>query len=259
MGFWGRMTGGAITFDFHNTLVRCDAWFRLETQDLVSAFLAWHAAARKEEVDPGLLAAAHEAYRQLRREIVEHGEEQTAEQCVALVLDRLGCAASPVEIARGVEHLMRQTLPSAETLPGVVETLRALVAAKVTLGIVSSAVYHPFLVWSLRRFGIDGVFRVITTSASAGFYKSRPEIFERTLSELGARAEHSVHVGDSFRFDIATARRVGMRTVWIEQASSSHAADGAPPDLTLASLVDAAPRLLDLLRDARGLVATPQS
>lgn len=252
------MTGSAITFDFHNTLVRCDAWFRLETQDLVVDFLAWQAAARGDEADPGLLAAAHDAYRRLRKEIVDHGEEQTAERCVALVLDQLGCVASPAEIAGGVEHLMRQTLPTAEPLPGVVETLRVLGEARVTMGIVSSAVYHPFLLWSLERFGIDRAFRVVTTSASAGYYKSRPEIFEQTLAALGARAEQSVHIGDSFRFDIDTARRIGMRTIWIADAAKASAPAGDPPDLTLDSLVDAAPRIFELLRTAQEPTAAPQ-
>jgi putative hydrolase of the HAD superfamily len=251
------MTDGAITFDFHNTLVRCDSWFRLETRDLVASFVTWQATARGEQADAGIVQAAHDAYRQLRREIVEHGEEKTAEQCVALVLDRLHCSASSAEIAWGVEDLMRQTLPAAEPLPGVVETLHTLRAANVTMGIVSSAVYHPFLLWSLERFGIDRVFAVVTTSASAGYYKSRPEIFEQTLSELGARPEQSVHVGDSFRFDIATPRRIGMRTVWVDQASQS-SPDHSPPDLTLGSLVDAAPLLIDLLGGAQCSAAAPR-
>jgi HAD superfamily hydrolase (TIGR01509 family) len=242
------MTDGAITFDFHNTLVRCDEWFRLETRDLVADFVDWQAGRRDEPVETTLLAAARGEYRALRREIVEHGEERTAEECVALVLERLGHQAPTEEIDRGVEHLMRQTLPTAEPLPGVVETLRGLGGAQIPLGIVSSAVYHPFLDWSLARFGIAACFRVVTTSASAGFYKSRPEIFERTLDALGASAERSIHVGDSIRFDVGTARRAGMRTVLVDRPDAQGDSDGHLPDLHLDSLVGAAPRILDLWR-----------
>lgn len=243
------MRDGAVTFDFHNTLVRCDAWFELEVRRLVSAFLAWQTAERGVAAEPSLLAAADTAYRRLRAEIAEHGNELSADTSVGRVLADLGVSVDPGTIRRGVEALMRDALGGVSPLPGAVGTVRALHAAGVPLGVVSSAVYHPFLEWNLDRFGLNDAFADVTTSASAGFYKSRPEIFWHAAAALGVAPERVVHVGDSYRYDVAGARRAGMRTAWLRDGGSP-APDGPPPDLTLGELTGAAPRILDLLAAA---------
>lgn len=247
------MTRGAVTFDFHDTLARCDRWFELEVRDLAPAYLRWRAERNGERVDPVLLDEAAVAYRRLRLQIIEHGRELTAEACVARVLVELGRPADEDDIARGVERLMRDRLAEVEPVPGAIALVEALRAAGVPLGIVSSAVYHPFLDWTLTRFGLRDAFGVVTTSASAGFYKSRPEIFWQTLEALGAPAALSIHVGDSHRFDVEGARRAGMRTVWLK-SSATEEPPGEPADLTVGGLEGLAPRLLGLLaaREVKG-------
>jgi FMN phosphatase YigB (HAD superfamily) len=238
--------GAAITFDFHNTLVHCDDWFTLEIRTLVSEFLRWQARARDEEITPEQAAAAEAAYRALRLDIQQHGNELSAEECIATVLPQLGRSATDDEIARGVVTIMRATLDQATPVPGAPEVIQALHGADTPLAIVSSAVYHPFLVWALARFRMLDAFQVVTTSASAGFYKSRPEIYWSTLIQLNANARHSVHVGDSLRYDVDGAQRAGMRAVWFN-SRNQQLTNGERPDLTLTSLHNAAPKLLDLL------------
>src|SRR5262249_61886466 len=112
---------------------------------------------------------------------------------------------------------------------------------------VASAVYHPFLEWTLERFGIRDAFAVVTTSASAGYYKSRPEIYLQTLQRLEVDPARSVHVGDSWRFDVVGARRAGMRTVLIAAEHDPAAWEEFTPDLVVASLEHAAPRSMVVL------------
>jgi HAD superfamily hydrolase (TIGR01509 family) len=239
---------GAVTFDFHNTLVRAEAWFELEVRELVAAFLGWRAEATGTALPDGVQEAARKAYRQLRLRIMRDGEELPAEQCVDRVLADLGLSVPSGTIERGVDALMRATLAGVGPMPGAVETVRELADAGLALGIVSSAVYHPFLEWTLADLGIRPAFRVVTTSASAGFYKSHPEIYLRTLAALGASPLASVHVGDSARFDVGTARSIGMRTVWL---ADGQATDSEPPaDLILPSLLGAAGPIRGLLGQA---------
>ena len=229
---------GAITFDFHNTLVRAERWFALEVHELPAAFLRWQAARTGRSLPAGTEDAARRAYRRLRQQIAEHGHELPAERCVAVVLGELGLPVDPPTIEAGIEDLMRETFSGAEAMPGAVHAVRELAASGISLGVVSSAVFHPFLEWSLERFGMRNAFTVVTTSASAGYYKSRTEIFHGTLRALGAPADRSIHVGDSYRYDVGTARRAGMRTVWL---STDGASDGTEPaDLTLPGLEGAA-------------------
>lgn len=238
---------GAVTFDFHNTLAYCDRWFELEVRGLASAFLRWQAEGTGRRPTAKLLALADANYGRLRESIKEHGVEQTAGACLARVLSELDLPIDEDAIRVGTERLMRATLDEAAPLPGAVATVRALAAMGVPLGIVSSAVYHPFLEWSLERFGLRDAFGDVTTSASAGFYKSRPELFWHASRALGAAPERSVHVGDSYRFDVAGARRAGMGTVWLRGTGPTVDDEGGPPDLTLVTLVDAAPLIRDQL------------
>jgi HAD superfamily hydrolase (TIGR01549 family) len=244
------VNGQAITFDFHNTLAHCDPWFDLEVHHLPSAFLRWLAQNGGPERSEETLADADTAYRRLRQAIVEHGNELPAEACVAYVLDDLGIAVDDATVERGVATLMRDTLAAAEPTQGAIETVRELAESGVPLGIVSSAVYHPFLDWTLERFGIRGAFRDVTTSASAGFYKSRPELYLHAVARLDAVPERTVHVGDSWRFDVDGARRAGLRTVWLRRVGVDVPAGGAAPDLTVPTLAGAAPRILTLLAGA---------
>jgi HAD superfamily hydrolase (TIGR01549 family) len=238
--------GAAITFDFHNTLVHCDEWFTLEIRTLVSEFLRWQARARSEEITPEQAATADAAYRALRLDIQDHGNEQSAEECIATVLPQLGATATDDEIEQGVVTIMRATLDQATPVPCAPTVIEALHRAGARLGIVSSAVYHPFLVWALDRFGMLNSFQVVTTSASAGFYKSRPEIYWSTLSQLNAEARRSIHIGDSLRYDVDGAKRAGMRAVWFNNRAEK-LTNGERPDLTLTSFHDAAPAILDFL------------
>ena len=244
------MTARAITFDFHDTLAICDRWFDLEVHDLVPAFLQWRHLHGHPAPDPALETSARTAYRTLRTNVIEHGKEMSADQGVISVLTHLGMEVDEEEVATGVEILMRERLEDVSPAPGAIETVRVLVDAGVPLGVVSSAVFHPFVEWALERLGLDSAFSSVTTSASAGFYKSRPEIYAMALATLGAVADQSVHVGDSFRFDVQGARRAGMRTVWLQRKQPPPSGDRA--DLTLPTLEGAGPALLGMLWDPGG-------
>ncbi|MCC6703322.1 MAG: HAD family hydrolase [Thermomicrobiales bacterium] len=240
-----------VTLDFHNTIINSDAWFQIEVFDLPGAWLRWHAAARNTEADPELIVEANAAYRRLRQAIHEHGHELTAEACLEIVLPQVGVSASDVDIIEGTEAIMFETMAGISPVDGVIDLIRDLEAADVRLGIVSSAVYHDFLLWSLDRYGITDAFDGIATSASVGWYKSRPEIYWNALDELGATPDRALHLGDSARFDVATGRRAGMQTVWYQRPGAKPLDDDPGPDLTLQSLVGSAPLILDRLSDLR--------
>ena len=87
----------------------------------------------------------------------------------------------------------------------------------------------------------------MTTSASSGYYKSRPEIFRVACERLGVAPDHTIHVGDSFRFDHLGGSAAGLRTIWFNQAGVDRPDGGPQPDLVLDSLVGAGPLIAQLL------------
>jgi HAD superfamily hydrolase (TIGR01549 family) len=234
----------AVTFDFHNTLVQCDPWFELEVRTLCRAYLRW---SEGDSINEALLADADRRYRRLRQSIIAHGHELSAEACVEVVLDQLGVAHQPGEIERGVAEIMMATIDEARPIDGAVDLVVALAKAGLPMAIVSSAVYHPFLTASLQRFGMADAFRSVVTSASSGFYKSRPEIYWTALDHLGARADRSIHVGDSYNYDVLGAHRAGLATAWYSTDPDAHRKDPAP-DLILDELGEAAPGIIAALQ-----------
>jgi FMN phosphatase YigB (HAD superfamily) len=140
---------------------------------------------------------------------------------------------------------MSACLADASLVPGARDLVTALSDAGVPLGVVSSAVYHPFLEWALERHSVRDRFGPVTTSASCGYYKSRPEIYWLTLEQLDATGERSIHLGDSARFDVLGARRAGMRTVWLNPKGADPGESA--PDHTVTSLRDAIEPIISML------------
>jgi putative hydrolase of the HAD superfamily len=211
----------AVTFDFHNTLAECDAWFALETRELAPETLRLLAADGLAPDDDALRDRARLAYREVRQEIVAHGEERAALACALEALGRVGVAAPEGAVAAAIERLMRGALAGVRPLPGAVAAVRELGGRGLRCGVVSSAVHHPFVEWALARCGLRDAFGAVVTSASSGYYKSRPEIYRAALRALDADATTTVHVGDSYRFDVEGARRAGLRAIWYASTTAA--------------------------------------
>ncbi len=207
----------ALTIDFHNTLVECDAWFDLEVKTLITSVLTWSDAnygLPRRKVEP---ARADAAYRNLRQAIRHHGHELDATRSTMLVLERLGIDL-PIEIVNeAIEALMRDVFASATPVPGAQELLRAVHEQGIPIAIVSIAIHHRFLEWALDQFGMSQFVQVIVTSASAGFSKSRPEIYWSALSALDRPASVTTHLGDSLRFDVGGAQMAGLGAIWFDR------------------------------------------
>jgi putative hydrolase of the HAD superfamily len=233
----------AVTFDFHDTLAACDAWFQIEIRDLVPSLLCWLSARDARQFSPTVHDQARAAYRALRLAVINDGIEKDALSCATEVLASLEIACDPDIVAAGIEGIMRDALRDLQPIAGAVDAVRALRERGIALGVVSSAVYHPFLEWSLSTFGILDAFDAIVTSASCGYYKSSPLIYHHAATRLEATPGECVHIGDSHRYDVEGARRAGMRTVWYARDGDMCAHHAA--DLMVYSLDGLAPLIID--------------
>jgi HAD superfamily hydrolase (TIGR01549 family) len=85
-------------------------------------------------------------------------------------------------------------------------------------------------------------FDTITISSEVGYIKPHPEIFRRALAESELKSDEVVFVGDTYEQDIMGAKRVGLKTVWMNTRHEPRAmARSNPPDYeieTLAELVE---------------------
>lgn len=239
-----------ITFDFHNTIAHCDPWFDLEIRDLPATVLRELHGSRGVRAPEELQADATAAYRALRRDVMASGVEVDAQEGVERVFAMLDIDAPSAAIAAAIERAMREAFDSLSPVPGSVETIDAILADGIPVGVISSAVYHPFLEWALEAFALRDRLAFIATSASIGYYKSDTRIYHDAYRLASADPGLGVHVGDSPRWDVAVAQEAGIAAaLYAAPDASREVPVGIQPDLVLSTLVGADAPLRELLRE----------
>lgn len=234
-----------VTFDFHNTIATCDPWFELEIRSLPADVFA--------RIDPALVKDRDDViarYRGLRTEVIHSGKEVDAVEGVRRIAEQLALSLEPGIIETTVHDLMREAMQHATPVPGAIEAVREIASCGIPVGVISSAVYHPFLEWTLQSFGIADVLAFVVTSASSGHYKSNPEIYRYAMKIVGADPSATVHVGDSPKWDVWGAQQAGMAAVWFSNGVTGSFVDRdheSEPDAIVTSMLDVAPWVLQHL------------
>lgn len=80
----------------------------------------------------------------------------------------------------------------------------------------------------VARTPLGGAFHHSVCAADVGASKPAPAMFEAAMRHAAAGPAASVHVGDDPLLDIDAARRLGMRTVWVNR-SGAHWPEGVEP------------------------------
>jgi len=125
---------------------------------------------------------------------------------------------------------------------GVVETLAELRGRGIPVALVSNSTEDVALVWAETPF-VD-LFDTAVFSATAGFMKPDPEIYELALRELPVSASETLFVGDGANDELEGARVVGMTPVLVQPGDAPQW-DGLEdwPGRRIASI----PEVLDLV------------
>ena len=95
---------------------------------------------------------------------------------------------------------------------------RCLVRLKsmnVRMAIVSNHHNPQALLDHLDRLRISSYFSRVFISASVGYRKPDPQIFNECLAWLGVDRRQAIFVGDSREYDVEGARRAGMRSILV--------------------------------------------
>jgi len=69
----------------------------------------------------------------------------------------------------------------------------------------------------VRKTVLEGYFHFSLSAAEAGAAKPAPNLFLRALDWAETSAEQALHVGDDPALDVDPARRLGLRTAWINR------------------------------------------
>jgi putative hydrolase of the HAD superfamily len=114
--------------------------------------------------------------------------------------------------------------------------LLARLRLRYRLGLVSN--FYGNLDGVCAEAGIAELFDVMVDSTRVGFTKPDPRIFRHAADALGVDPSAATFIGDSPSRDMAGARGVGMRHVWLTGPLQGAADPCCPGDLLISSLAD---------------------
>lgn len=122
------------------------------------------------------------------------------------------------------------------------QPLLARLRARYRLGLVSN--FYGNLETVCDNTAIQSLFGVIVDSVQAGVSKPDPRIFLRALDGLGVAPADATFVGDSAARDMAGARALGMRHIWLIADPPPPGGPCCPGDAMIHSLADVEALLL---------------
>ena len=202
------------TFDCYGTLIDWNGGIGRELERLFGTDRTAHLLHRYHEVEP-----------QVQRE----EPSRRYRDVLTVALDRLA-ASEGLPLAAADETALAASLPSWPAFPEVPAALEDARARGWKLAILSNT-DRDYLDASLARIGVP--FDVTIVASEIGSYKPAHRHWDAFFEQTGAARTGHVHVGASLFHDIAPARELELRTVWINRLGE----DPVPqPDLELHTL-----------------------
>ena len=112
--------------------------------------------------------------------------------------------------------------------PAFPDSAAALVdlVARYRLGVITNCDDDLFAA-SEARLGVR--FDPVVTAQQTRRYKPNPRGFELAFERIGLPTSRILHVAQSLFHDHVTARRLGLRTVWVDRRSGRAGAGATPP------------------------------
>jgi HAD superfamily hydrolase (TIGR01549 family) len=102
-----------------------------------------------------------------------------------------------------------------EVYPDVLDTLTALRKLGYTLGVISD--WGIALGSILRHLHLTKYFDCLLVSAATRHAKPSPQLYELALQRANSIADYTLHIGDSYIFDVLGARAVGITPVLLDR------------------------------------------
>ena len=206
----------ALTFDCYGTLIDWES-------GILAALRPWTAAHRVEVDDEELLAAfgRAESRRQAAQPTAPYPE------ILAGVLDDLA-AALDAAASREEAAAFAGSVKDWPAFPDSAEAL-AYLQRHYRLVIVSNVDRSSFR-HSNAKLGVT--FDAVVTADDAGAYKPAPNHFQLALAQLagtGVARDQVLHVAQSLYHDHVPAKRLGLRTMWINRRADRAQGSGATP------------------------------
>ena len=93
----------------------------------------------------------------------------------------------------------------------------------------------------IDNWGIGKYFDVVVASAEAGYAKPEQAIFNIALKKADCAPENAIMIGERLDNDIAPAKQLGMKTIWVRQELAKYQNidnENELPDYTVDDIAD---------------------
>lgn len=223
-----------LTFDCYGTLIQWDEGL----QASVANILAGKPGTSQPPSASDFLHVYDEHEHRLERTPPHRKFADVTRESLRLAMEHFGLAYQPADAERLTASISRMP-----PFPEVVDTLGRLKQAGFRLCIVSNT-DDDIIAGNVAQLG--GQIDRIITAEQAGAYKPSRTIFAHAHRSLGVTPDEVVHICASPHLDLAAARDIGFRCVWIDRGTGRKPLPDYRPDATVATL----DRVPDLFQQA---------
>jgi len=217
-----------LTFDCYGTLIQWDEGLLAAMDKILSA--------KGGDIDQNTFMSVYDQH--------EHALEverphRTFAEVSAVALERAMVEFGlPFEAADA--EILTSSIGKMPPFPEVVATLEKLKAAGFRLAIISNT-DDAIIAGNVAQLG-GSIDRVITAE-QAGAYKPSGQIFHHAWNSLGIGVNDLVHICASPHLDLAAARELGFRTVWVDRGTGRKPLSDYRPNAIIPTL-DRVPAIL---------------
>lgn len=189
---------------------------------------------------PDLMTTTNTLLAREGRRPVDHGELRRlvgrgARNLISEAFKLTGAAVDPARLEPLYEaflkdyesHIADASLP----FPGVVETLEALQADGVRMGVLTNKPHGPSLLL-LEALGLNRFFGAVSGGGKRPWLKPDPRLFAEIIAELGGPGAGALMVGDSIT-DVESARAAGVPVILLSYGYTPEPAATLGADLVL--------------------------
>lgn len=241
----------AILFDMGSTLIE----FENSTWEVLGKLCAergYDFLTKRDFNLPGFpefWKALDEEFLKARAEVQNNLKEFQAEQVARSLCAFLNISASDGLCRNYLEAYYQPITEQLTLIDGAQDILRRFREMNLKIGLVSNTIFpKEYHLGELRRFGLLPYLNAYHFSSEMGLRKPHPDIFLRTLADLGADASQAVFVGDRLVEDVGGAQKVGMKAILARHEGRDYSA-AVTPDAEIHSLDELPHTVLSLFQD----------
>lgn len=205
-----------LTFDCYGTLIQWD-------EGLVAAVESILARQAQSGVEVETLIRVYDKYEhELEAERPHRSFRNVAGEGLRLAMKELGLSYAPSDI-----EILTSGISRMPPFPEVVGALGALKAQGFKLCIVSNT-DDDIIAGNVAQLG--GYIDRVVTAQQAQSYKPTRQIFAHAHQALGVTKDDVIHICASPHLDLAAARDVGFRCIWIDRGTGRKPLPDYTPD-----------------------------